>query len=219
MNKTFSEKYVAETVALLNEIDAEQIEAVARGLSMVRDQRGRLFIVGVGDLASFANSAVDDFRRQCNIETYTPAGSLFEPTGRLDDDTSLANWLIGSRLRAEDGVLLFSITGGDVVRDPSANLVRAIVLCRNVGASVFGIVGRDGGYTADAADACVVVPPMFLERVAPHTKAMCAVIWQLLVSHPVLQHKGGHWEQMAGRKRITRASRSASVATPASTPT
>ncbi len=193
---TFSERYLAETISLLREMDADQIEAVARGLLMVRDQGGRLFVLGVGPAAGQTIHVVNNFRAICNFEAYALTENLTEPNrsnnGR--QDTSLSNWLIGSRLGVRDAILILSLGGGSLERDASDSLVRAIEFCRHVGASVFGIVGRDGGYTAQAADACVGIPPMFPQRVVAHTEGLCAVVSHLLANHPALQPKARNWE-------------------------
>jgi D-sedoheptulose 7-phosphate isomerase len=199
---TFSETFIAETVSVLKEIDADQIEAVARGLASVRNGGGRLFILGVGGSAGHASHAVNDFRKICNFEAYTPTDNVSELTARINDegwDSSFSNWLVGSRLSASDAILIFSVGGGDSIKQVSVNLVRAIDHAKDVGASVFGILGRDGGYTAQSADACVVIPPVFINRITPHTEGLCAVVWHLLVSHPILQLTSTHWEQVATR--------------------
>lgn len=199
---TFSESFIAETVSVLNEINADEIEAVARGLASVRSGGGRLFILGVGGSAGHASHAVNDFRKICNFEAYAPTDNVSELTARINDDgwdSSFSNWLTGSRLSAVDAILIFSVGGGDPNKGVSVNLVRAIDLAKGIGASVFGIVGRDGGYTAQSADACVVIPPVFAQRVTPHTEGLCAVVWHLLVSHPVLQQNVTHWEEVAAR--------------------
>ena len=202
MTATFSEKFIAESVSVLSEIDPDQIEALARGLASVRDGGGRLFILGVGGSAGHASHAVNDFRKICNFEAYAPTDNVSELTARINDEgweSSFSNWLIGSRLHARDAILIFSVGGGNASKGVSVNLVQAIDLCKRLGASVFGIVGRDGGYTAQSADACVVIPPVFAERITPHTEGLCAVIWHLLVSHPVLQRATTHWEEVAAR--------------------
>jgi D-sedoheptulose 7-phosphate isomerase len=199
---TFSETFIAETMSVLSEIDPSEIEAVAHGLAVVRNRGGRLFILGVGGSAGHASHAVNDFRKICSFEAYAPTDNVSELTARINDegwDSSFSNWLIGSKLRASDCILVFSVGGGDPVKGVSVNLVRAIDLCKDVGASVFGIVGRDGGYTARSADACAVIPPLFIERITPHTEGLCAVIWHLLVSHPALQLNHTHWEAVAAR--------------------
>ncbi|MGZ4763325.1 MAG: SIS domain-containing protein [Ilumatobacteraceae bacterium] len=210
MNLTFSEKFIAETVAVLNEIDPDQIEAVARGLAMVRGAGGRLFILGVGGSAAHAGHAVNDFRKICGFEAYAPTDNVSELTARINDDgweSAFANWLIGSRLATQDGIVVLSVGGGDPDRYVSVNLIRAIELCKEIGASVFGIVGRDGGYTAQSADACIVIPPVFVERIAAHTEGLCAVVLHLLVSHPNLRAQPTHWELVTATKATTDANR------------
>jgi D-sedoheptulose 7-phosphate isomerase len=189
-------------VSILNGIDAGQVEALANGLAEVRDRGGRLFILGVGGSAGHASHAVNDFRKICDFEAYAPTDNVSELTARINDegwDTSFSNWLLGSRLDSSDAILVFSVGGGDPDKGVSVNLVRAIDLCKMVGASVFGIIGRDGGYTARSSDACVVIPPLFTERITPHTEGLCAVVWHLLVSHPALQQNVTRWEQVAAR--------------------
>ena len=202
MSTTFSESFIAESVSILNGIDTDQIENLAHGLAAVRDRGGRLFILGVGGSAGHASHAVNDFRKICDFEAYTPTDNVSELTARINDegwDTSFSNWLLGSRLDSRDAILVFSVGGGDPDKGVSVNLVRAIDLCKMVGASVFGIVGRDGGYTARSSDACVVIPPLSTERITPHTEGLCAVVWHLLVSHPALQLNVTRWEQVAAR--------------------
>lgn len=203
-NLTFAERFLAETVCVLNEMDADQIEAVARGLSMVRDQGGRLFILSGSGAAGHASQSVNDFRKVCNFQAYAPTENVSEVPAQINDSQindsrhlSLSNWLISSRLEARDAILVFSVGGGNPDQDTSINLVRAIDLCRRIGASVFGIVGSDGGYTVQAADACVVIPPVYLARITPHTEGLCAVVCHLLVNHPVLHRNATHWQQVA----------------------
>jgi D-sedoheptulose 7-phosphate isomerase len=192
----FAKRFLDETVTLLGRIDPAGLERLAHGLAGVRDT-GRLFILGVGGSAGHASHAVNDFRKLCGFEAYAPTDNVSELTARINDegwDTSLAAWLKASRLRAGDGLLIFSVGGGSRERNISVNLVRAIELARSVGAKVFGIVGRDGGFTAEAADACVVIPPLFPDRITPHTEGLCAVLWHLLVSHPALKTMATKWE-------------------------
>lgn len=195
----FVERYLEETQAILREIDPGQIEAVARTLADVRARGGRLFILGVGGSAGHASHAVNDFRKLCDVEAYAPTDNVSELTARTNDegwDTTFAAWLRGSRLRAEDGLLVFSVGGGDAARGVSANLVAAVTLATEVGAAVTGVVGRDGGETARRADACVVIPPRFPERITPHTEGLTAVVWHLLVSHPALKANATKWESV-----------------------
>jgi D-sedoheptulose 7-phosphate isomerase len=192
----FSRQFLDETVTLMGKIDPAGVERLASGLASVRDT-GRLFILGVGGSAGHASHAVNDFRKLCGFEAYAPTDNVSELTARINDegwDTSLAAWLTASRLRAGDGLLIFSVGGGSRERNISVNLVRAIELAQAVGAKVFGIVGRDGGFTAQSADACVVIPPLFTEHVTPHTEGLCAVLWHLLVSHPALKMMPTKWE-------------------------
>jgi D-sedoheptulose 7-phosphate isomerase len=195
----FSEKYLAEARSILDALAPDEIEAVARGLAAVRDRGGRLFVLGVGGSAAHAGHAVNDFRKLCGFEAYAPTDNVSELTARINDDgweDSFAAWLEGSRISAGDAVLVFSVGGGDRERGVSANLVRAVEVACAAGARVFGIVGRDGGHTRVAADATVLIPPLFGDRVTPHTEGLCAVVWHLLVSHPLLQREGARWESM-----------------------
>jgi D-sedoheptulose 7-phosphate isomerase len=196
---TFTETFLDESMELIRRLDRAAIEAVAAGLAAVRAGGGRLFILGVGGSAGHAGHAVNDFRKICGFEAYAPTDNVSELTARINDegwDTCFAEWLRGSRLRAGDGVLVFSVGGGNRDKNVSVNLVRSLELAREVGARVFGIVGRDGGYTAQVADACVVIPTVAAERITPHTEGFCAVIWHLLVSHPALARSATKWESV-----------------------
>jgi D-sedoheptulose 7-phosphate isomerase len=196
---TFTQTYLDESVELIRRLDRAAIEAVAAGLAAVRAGGGRLFILGVGGSAGHAGHAVNDFRKICGFEAYAPTDNVSELTARINDegwDTCFAEWLRGSRLRAGDGVLVFSVGGGNRDKNVSVNLVRSLELAREVGARVFGVVGRDGGYTAQVADACVVIPTVAAERITPHTEGFCAVIWHLLVSHPALARSATKWESV-----------------------
>jgi D-sedoheptulose 7-phosphate isomerase len=196
---TFSATYLAETKAILDAIDLQLLEAVAQGLARVRDDGGRLFILGVGGSAGHASHAVNDFRKICGFEAYTPTDNVSELTARVNDegwDTTFVNWLQGSRVRAGDGLLVFSVGGGNREKRVSNNLVLALEHGKKVGARIYGIVGRDGGFTREAADACVVIPPLNPERVTPHTEGLCAVLWHLLVTHPALKIQATKWESV-----------------------
>jgi D-sedoheptulose 7-phosphate isomerase len=195
----FADSYLRETSDIVAALDRDAIERTAAGLAAVRDAGGRLFILGVGGSAAHAGHAVNDFRKLCGFEAYAPTDNVSELTARTNDDgwdSTFAGWLEGSRCRAGDGLLVFSVGGGDAERGVSANLVAAIDLARSVGASVFGIVGRDGGYTARSAEACVVIPALVADRITPHTEGLCAVVWHLLVSHPLLNAAPAKWESM-----------------------
>jgi len=192
----FTMEYLAEAKEILSSIDLDQIEALVAQIAGLREAGGRLFILGVGGSAAHASHAVNDFRKLCNIEAYAPTDNVSELSARVNDDgweTSFVMWLKGSRLCAEDGILVFSVGGGCREKNVSVNLTLAIDLAKEVGAKVLGIVGRDGGYTAKKADACVVIPPLHPTRVTPHTEGLCAVIWHLLVSHPALQQTSTKW--------------------------
>src|SRR5262249_48969183 len=156
------------------------IESLAEGLAGVRAKGGRLFILGVGGSAGHAGHAVNDFRKICGFEAYAPTDNVSELTARVNDeggDTCFAEWLRVSRLREGDGVLVLSGGGGNREKTASVNLVRSLELARQVGATIFGVVGRDGGYTKQVADACVLIPTVAADRVTPHTEGFCAVVW------------------------------------------
>jgi D-sedoheptulose 7-phosphate isomerase len=196
---SFTSSYLAESAEILARLDTAAIEALATGLARVRADGGRLFILGVGGSAGHAGHAVNDFRKLCGFEAYAPTDNVSELTARINDegwDTSFVEWLRGSRLRRGDGVLVFSVGGGNRERNVSVNLVRALEHAREVGARIFGIVGRDGGTTRELAEACVVIPTVAADRVTPHTEGMCAVVWHLLVSHPELQRNPTKWESV-----------------------
>jgi D-sedoheptulose 7-phosphate isomerase len=194
----FSAQFLEETARIAAEIDAGTVEAVAAGLRACRDGGGRLFVVGVGGGAGHASHAVCDFRKLAGFEAYTPADNVSELTARTNDEgfeSVFAAWLRESRLRAGDALLVFSVGGGSRSHGISLNVVEAVELARSVGASVFGVVGRSDGATAELADACVVVPAP-ASRVTPHTEAFQAVLWHLLVSHPLLQAAPAKWESV-----------------------
>ncbi len=196
---TFSATYLAETKAILDAVDQQMLEAVAEGLARVRDAGGRLFILGVGGSAGHASHAVNDFRKICGFEAYTPTDNVSELTARVNDegwDTTFVQWLKGSRLSSRDALLVFSVGGGNRAKQVSNNLVLALEYGRELGARIFGIVGRDGGFTREVADACVLVPVLNAERITPHTEGLCAVFWHLLVSHPVLKVQPTKWESV-----------------------
>ena len=196
---SFARAYLAETAAIAAAVDADAVESLARELASVRASGGRLFVLGVGGSAAHASHAACDFRKLCALEAYAPTDNVAELTARVNDDgweTTFAAWLQGSRISALDAVLVMSVGGGDAERGVSANLVRALETAREAGAKIFGVVGRDGGYTRTVADACVLVPVASEERVTAHTEGMCAVLWHLLVSHPALQASTPKWESL-----------------------
>ncbi len=196
---TFTSVFLGEAQQILSALDVSPVEKMARGLAEVRDRGGRLFILGVGGSAGHAGHAVNDFRKLCGFEAYAPTDNVSELTARINDDgwdDCYAAWLRASRLRAEDAVLVFSVGGGNREKQVSVNLVRALETARAVRARIYGIVGRDGGFTRTIADACAVVPVVSADRITPHTEGMCAVIWHLLVSHPALQKNATRWESL-----------------------
>lgn len=172
---------------------------MAHRLARVRDDGGRLFILGAGGGAGHASHAVNDFRKICDLESYAPSDNVSELTARVNDegwDVAYSNWLRGSRLRPQDALLIFSVGGGSREHAISMSLVNAVELAREVGAAVFGVVGRPDGVTARLADVCVVVTGSPAERLTPHTEAFQAVVWHLLVSHPALAQRPGTWESI-----------------------
>ena len=193
----FTSQFLSEVLQVASQFDAAAIDKLVDELALVRDRGGRLFILGVGGSAANASHAVNDFRKICGFECYAPTDNVSEVTARTNDDgwsSVFVEWLKGSRLQARDGLLVFSVGGGNVEKNVSPNLVTAIQLAQQVGASVMGIVGRDGGFTARAAKACVIVPTVNPVHVTPHAEAFQAVIWHLLVSHPKLKVGQTKWE-------------------------
>ena len=195
----FLQTYIRQTHEILDALDADAFEAVATGLSGVRERGGRLFILGVGGSAGHAGHAVNDFRKICGFEAYAPTDNVSELTARINDDgfdSAFAEWLKGSRLGTADGVLVFSVGGGDAERNISTAIVEALRLAQSAGAATFGIVGSPDGHTARNADACIVIPPLFPDRRTPHTEGLCAVIWHALVTHPALKTAETKWESV-----------------------
>ena len=194
---SFARDYLRETVDIVGAIDVDSVEACATGLAAVRAGGGRLFVLGVGGSAGHASHAVNDFRKLCGLEAYAPTDNVSELTARTNDegwDTTFVEWLRCSRLDERDALLVFSVGGGNQEKNVSVNLVRALELAHERGAHIFGVVGRDGGFTAKVAEACVVIAPKVPERITPHTEGLCAVVWHLLVSHPALAANTTKWE-------------------------
>jgi D-sedoheptulose 7-phosphate isomerase len=194
---SYARRHLDEAKRVLDQLDSDAIERVADILHAVRERGGRLFFLGVGGSAANCSHAVNDFRKIAGFEAYAPTDNVSELTARTNDDgwTSVfAEWLRGSRLRAEDGVFVFSVGGGDAARNVSANLVAALQLARERGAAIVGVVGRDGGYTREVADASVLIPTVNDATVTPHAEAFQAVVWHLLVSHPKLKQVETKWE-------------------------
>lgn len=194
---SYAIKHLQETAEIARLIDAAACEKAVAVLLATRQAGGRLFILGVGGSAANASHAVNDFRKIAGFEAYAPTDNVSELTARTNDEgweTVFVEWLRGSRLRAEDCLLVFSVGGGSLEKNISPNLVRALEHARKIGAKTLGIVGRDGGHTAKVADAVVLVPVVNPEGVTPHTEAFQAVIWHLLVSHPSLKVSQTKWE-------------------------
>jgi D-sedoheptulose 7-phosphate isomerase len=197
MSGTFADQYLAEAAEVVARLDRDAVEAMAARLKEARDRGGRVFFLGVGGSAANASHAVNDFRKIADFEAYAPSDNVAELTARVNDDgwdTTYAAWLRGSRLSSKDLVLVLSVGGGDLERNVSPNLVKALEHARAVGATICGVVGRDGGYTAKVADACVIVPTVNPAMVTPHTEAFQGVVLHLLVSHPSLQKAATKWE-------------------------
>ncbi len=194
---SFTQSYLEETQKVVAGLDVAAIDKMVDELARVRERGGRLFILGVGGSAGNAGHAVNDFRKICGFEAYAPTDNVSELTARTNDEgwaTVFSEWLKGSRVNSKDALLIFSVGGGNLEKNVSPNLVSAIQLAKQVGASVLGIVGRDGGYTAKEADACVIVPTVNPEHVTPHSEAFQGVVWHLFVSHPKLKVNRTKWE-------------------------
>jgi len=194
---SYTERHLAESADIIRRFDVNAIERLAELLADLRRRGGRLFLLGVGGSAANCSHAVNDFRKICGIEAYAPTDNVSELTARTNDEgwaSVFVEWLKVSRLVAEDMVLVLSVGGGNVEKNVSPNLVSALQHAKEIGAKIGGIVGRDGGYTATVADACVIVPTVNPENVTPHTEAFQAVVWHLLVSHPKLKVTQTKWE-------------------------
>jgi len=197
---SFTTQYLTEAAETLAQIDTNAIDRVVSKLQEVRRQGGRIFFLGVGGSAANASHAVNDFRKICGFEAYSPTDNVAELTARVNDESwedVFAQWLMGSRLNARDLVFVLSVGGGDLEKNISPNIVRAIQYAKQIHATVVGIVGRDGGFTAQVADACVIIPTINPATVTPHAEAFQAVIWHLLVSHPALKVSMTKWEAAA----------------------
>ena len=196
---TYSEKHLNEVRQIIESIDVEAIESMVKLLAQVRTDGGRLFFLGVGGSAGNCSHAVNDFRKIAGFESYAPTDNVSELTARTNDegwDTVFVEWLKTSRLSERDAVFVFSVGGGDLGKNVSPNLVRALQYAKAVGARITGVVGRDGGFTATVADVCVIVPTVNPETITPHAEAFQAVVWHLLVSHPGLKASETKWESI-----------------------
>jgi len=196
---SYTQQHLSEAVEIIKKIDVSAVEAMADLLAGVKNAGGRLFFLGVGGSAGNCSHAVNDFRKIVGIESYAPTDNVSELTARTNDEgwaTIFVGWLKTSRLRKEDCVFVFSVGGGNLEKNISPNLVEALKYAKTVGAKVTGVVGRDGGYTARVADACVIIPTVNGDTVTPHSEAFQAVVWHLLVSHPKLKANQTKWESV-----------------------
>ena len=194
---SYSKQHIGEAISILGQLDVDIIEKAVTLLASTRERGGRLFILGVGGSAGNASHAVNDFRKICGFEAYAPTDNVSELTARTNDEgwsTVFAEWLRGSRLRKEDALLILSVGGGNMEKNVSPNLVEALKLAKERGTTVIGIVGRDGGYTAQVADAAIIVPTVNPATITPHSEAFQAVVWHLFVSHPALKVRETKWE-------------------------
>jgi D-sedoheptulose 7-phosphate isomerase len=197
---SYAQQHLKEAVEITQKIDVGAVEKIVDLLVQVKGEAGRLFFLGVGGSAANCSHAVNDFRKIVGIESYAPTDNVSELTARANDDgwaTVFVEWLKVSRLSAKDAVVVFSVGGGNLQKNISPNLVTALQYAKSVGAKIAGIVGRDGGYTAKVADACVIIPTVNPETVTPHSEAFQAVVWHLLVSHPKLKVNHTKWESLA----------------------
>jgi D-sedoheptulose 7-phosphate isomerase len=197
--RTFTDQFLEEAHRVIDGLDRSAIERVVDVLNDVRAKGGRLFVLGVGGSAGNASHAVNDFRKIIGLEAYAPTDNVSELTARTNDEgweTVFESWLRVSRLNANDAILIFSVGGGNLEKNVSPNLVRALQYAKEIGTQIVGVVGRDGGYTAKVADACVIVPTVNPENITPHSEAFQAVVWHLLVSHPKLKRSQTKWESV-----------------------
>ena len=197
---SYVSEFLEEAKRICDSIDKLVVERMVDIIDGVRSGGGRLFFLGVGGGAGHAGHAVNDFRKIAGIESYAPTDNVSELTARTNDDgweSTFVRWLETSRLNSKDGVFVFSVGGGDAERNISANIVSSLKLAKKVGAKIVGVVGRDGGYTAKVADACIVIPPLNRETVTPQVEGFQAVVWHMIVSHPKLVRHAMKWESVA----------------------
>lgn len=196
---SYAQQHVNEAIDILNKMDVSAIERIADLLAATKQGGGRIFFLGVGGSAGNCSHAVNDFRKIVGIESYAPTDNVSELTARTNDEgwaTIFVEWLKTSKLSARDAVFVFSVGGGNLEKNISPNLVMALQHAKTVGAKITGVVGRDGGYTAQVADACVIVPTVNAETITPHSEAFQAIVWHLLVSHPKLKANQTKWESV-----------------------
>jgi len=197
--KNYIDSYLDEVTKITEMIDRQQIEKMIEIILKTKKNNGRMFMLGVGGSAGNASHAVNDFRKIGGIESYAPTDNVSELTARVNDDgwdTSFVNWLRGSRLNSNDCVFIFSVGGGNVEKNISVNIVNALKYCKEVKASIIGIVGKDGGYTAQTADACVIIPTVNPETITPHSEAFQGTVWHLIVTHPAIKSNEMKWESV-----------------------
>jgi len=195
----YSDSFMSESIEILQQLDSKILESIVSGLVGVRKSGGRLFFIGVGGGAGHASHAVNDFRKIAQIESYTPTDNVSELTARVNDDgwdTSYVNWLKGSKLDSRDAVFVFSVGGGSREKNISNNIVFALEHARNIGSKIYGVVGRDGGFTAQVADYCVIIPSINSSTVTPQTESFQALVWHCIVSHPDLAVNEMKWESV-----------------------
>ena len=196
-NNLFAGQYLEEAKTIIDQLDHQAIEKMTVLMVELRNRGGRLFLVGVGGGAGHAGHAVNDFRKLAGIESYSPSDNISELTARTNDegwDTTYSAWLKVSRLKSKDMLFVFSVGGGDLEKNISPNIVRAVQYAKEIGADIIGVLGRNGGYTASVANACVIVPTVNSEMVTPHTESFQALVWHLMVSDPRLQMMSNKWE-------------------------
>ncbi len=199
---SYVKRYMEEAIAIIKGIDQQQVESMLQLLLKVRGEGGRIFFLGVGGSAGNCSHAVNDFRKIGGFEAYTPTDNVSELTARTNDEgweTTFAAWLKGSKLNSKDCVWILSVGGGSKEKNVSANLVFALDHAKTVGAKIIGVVGRDGGYTAKVADACVIVPPVAADTITPHAESFQAVIWHMIVSDPRIMQMSNKWESLAAK--------------------
>jgi D-sedoheptulose 7-phosphate isomerase len=197
-----SQEFLKQTAIIAEMIDYSCVERIAIALTELRKRGGRLFLLGVGGSAANCSHAVNDFRKLAGIETYTPVDNVAEITARTNDEgwpTVFEAWLITSRANEKDAIMVFSVGGGDAERNVSVNIVRALDVARQKKMKIFGIVGRDGGYTKKVGDEVIVIPTIDSKKITPHTEAFQAVVWHCIVSHPVLMMQANKWEGLEKR--------------------
>lgn len=194
---TYSQRHLNEAIEIIQKIDPAKIEKMAELIADIKRSEGRLFFLGVGGSAANCSHAVNDFRKIVGIESYAPTDNVSELTARTNDEgwnSIFIEWLKTSKLKSNDGLFILSVGGGNLDKNISPNLVEALKYAKSVGAKITGIVGRDGGYTAQSADACIVIPTVNPDTITPHVEAFQAVVWHLLVSHPQLKQHATKWE-------------------------